>query len=57
MRYAIDASKIRDQIGWEPKEGIDGGFKKTVRWYLENRDWWERILSGEYQLQRQGLST
>jgi dTDP-glucose 4,6-dehydratase len=57
LRYAIDASKIRDEIGWEPKEGIDGGFKKTVRWYLENKDWWGRILSGEYRLQRQGLDS
>lgn len=57
LRYAIDASKIKNELGWEPKEGIDTGFRKTVRWYLNNRDWWERILSGEYQLERQGLGS
>ena len=56
LRYAINANKIRDEVDWEPKEGIETGFRKTVRWYLDNRDWWERILSGEYQLERQGLS-
>ncbi|HKK18473.1 MAG TPA: hypothetical protein VJ952_07300 [Opitutales bacterium] len=54
MRYAIDASKIRDELGWEPKEDFESGFRKTVRWYLENRDWWERILSGDYKLERLG---
>ena len=57
LRYAIDASKIRDELGWEPQEGVEDGFRKTVRWYLENEDWWQRILSGEYQLQRQGLGS
>ena len=56
LRYAIDATKIRRELGWEPKCGIEEGFEKTVQWYLDNRDWWERILSGDYQLQRQGLS-
>ncbi|MEM9940048.1 MAG: dTDP-glucose 4,6-dehydratase [Planctomycetota bacterium] len=55
LRYAIDATKIRDELGWEPKEGIEGGFRKTVRWYLKNQDWWKRILSGQYRLERQGL--
>jgi len=54
MRYAIDAAKIRDELGWEPKEDFESGFRKTVRWYLENRDWWEAILSGDYKLERLG---
>ena len=54
QRYAIDASKIRDELGWEPKENFESGFRKTVLWYLENREWWQRILSGDYQLERLG---
>lgn len=54
LRYAIDASKIRDELGWKPKEDFESGFRKTVRWYLENRDWWESILSGDYKLDRLG---
>lgn len=56
MRYAIDPTKIRDELGWEPKEDFESGFRKTVRWYLENREWWERILSGDYKLERLGKS-
>ena len=54
QRYAIDASKIRDELGWEPKEDFESGFRKTVLWYLENQEWWQRILSGDYQLERLG---
>jgi len=54
MRYAIDARKIRDELGWEPKEDFESGFRKTVQWYLENREWWERILNGDYKLERLG---
>lgn len=54
MRYAINASKIHNELGWEPREDFESGFRKTVRWYLHNRDWWERILSGDYKLERQG---
>ena len=54
LRYAIDARKIRDELGWEPKEDFASGFRKTVQWYLENQDWWQGILSGDYQLERLG---
>ena len=54
MRYAIDPTKIRDELGWEPKEDFKSGFRKTVQWYLNNRSWWENILDGSYQLQRLG---
>lgn len=56
MRYAIDPTKIRDELGWEPKEDFESGFRKTVQWYLENRDWWQGILDGSYQLERLGKS-
>lgn len=54
MRYAIDSTKIRDELGWEPKEDFESGFRKTVQWYLDNSDWIERILSGDYKLERLG---
>lgn len=54
MRYAIDPTKIRDELGWEPKEDFESGFRKTVLWYLNNRSWWENILSGDYKLERLG---
>jgi len=56
MRYAIDPTKIRDELGWEPKEDFASGFRKTVQWYLSNREWTERILSGDYKLERLGKS-
>ncbi|MDQ2078341.1 dTDP-glucose 4,6-dehydratase [Marinimicrobium sp. ABcell2] len=55
MRYAIDASKIQRELGWRPQETFETGLRKTVQWYLENRAWWERVMSGEYQLTRLGL--
>ena len=54
MRYAIDPAKIRDELGWEPKEDFESGFRKTVKWYLDHQDWWQRILDGSYQLERLG---
>ena len=48
MRYAIDPTKIRNELGWFPETSFDEGIKKTVDWYLSNRDWWETIISGEY---------
>jgi len=56
MRYAIDPTKIRDELGWEPKEDFASGFRKTVLWYLNNREWTDNILSGDYQLGRLGKS-
>jgi dTDP-glucose 4,6-dehydratase len=54
VRYAIDASKIEAKLGWVPDETFETGLRKTVQWYLDNRQWWERILSGEYRLERLG---
>lgn len=48
-RYAIDPAKIHGELGWEPATGFGDGIRRTVRWYLENRPWWEHIISGEYQ--------
>lgn len=48
-RYAIDATKLRTELGWEPKYTFDTGIEQTIKWYLENKDWWENIISGEYQ--------
>ena len=53
-RYAIDASKIKRELGWVPKETFETGLRKTVQWYLDNRQWWERVLSGSYRLERLG---
>lgn len=49
MRYAIDPSKIKAELGWEPTTCFDEGIKKTIKWYLENEAWWKNILSGDYQ--------
>lgn len=49
MRYAIDPAKIHNELGWLPKTKFDDGIKQTVEWYLENRTWWENIISGEYK--------
>lgn len=48
-RYAIDPEKIRDELGWLPRTGFEGGLKRTLRWYLDNRPWWRDIVSGEYR--------
>ena len=53
--YAIDAEKIRRELGWLPKETFESGLEKTVRWYLDNQAWCERVLSGAYQGERLGL--
>ena len=48
-RYAIDPAKITSELGWAPETYFDDGIQKTVEWYLDNRKWWENILSGDYQ--------
>jgi dTDP-glucose 4,6-dehydratase len=48
-RYAIDSSKIQNELGWKPTYNFDEGMKKTIRWYLDNEEWWEKIISGEYK--------
>ncbi len=48
-RYAIDPTKIHTELGWLPQTTFEDGIRRTIRWYLENRGWWERILAGEYQ--------
>jgi dTDP-glucose 4,6-dehydratase len=55
FHYAIDAGKIRRELSWRPEHEGDAGFRSTVAWYLEHRDWWQAILNGDYRLQRQGL--
>ena len=49
MRYAIDPTKIHNELGWLPETKFEDGVKKTIRWYLDNRPWWEEIISGEYR--------
>ena len=53
-RYAIDAGKIQRELGWVPRETFETGLMRTVDWYLDNRAWWERVLSGAYRLERLG---
>ena len=49
MRYAIDPTKIHEELGWLPETPFDEGIQKTIRWYLNNKPWWEHIISGDYQ--------
>lgn len=55
VRYAIDASKIARELGWEPKETFESGLEKTVEWYLENKEWWSAVQDGSYQRERLGI--
>lgn len=49
MRYAIDPAKIHNDLGWLPETSFSDGIRMTIQWYLDNREWWEEIISGEYQ--------
>ena len=54
LRYAIDASKIERELCWKPEETFETGLRKTVQWYLANKEWWQAVLDGSYQLERLG---
>jgi dTDP-glucose 4,6-dehydratase len=56
-RYAIDASKISTELGWQPRHDFESGLRNTVRWFLDNRGWWERVMSGAYRGERLGLTS
>lgn len=49
MRYAIDAAKIKNKLGWEPSLQFEEGIEKTVGWYLDNQEWLDNVTSGDYQ--------
>jgi len=55
LRYAIDAQKINHELGWQPEETFNSGLRKTVLWYLEHRQWWQRVRDGRYRGERLGL--
>lgn len=54
VRYAIDAGKIEHELGWTPDESFETGIRKTVEWYINNKNWWQRVLDGSYSLERIG---
>lgn len=56
LRYAIDAAKIQRDLGWVPEETFESGIEKTVHWYLNNQNWWQRVLDGSYAGERLGLN-
>ncbi|NQD92686.1 NAD-dependent epimerase/dehydratase family protein, partial [Pseudomonas sp. CrR25] len=56
-RYAIDAGKIQCELGWAPQESFESGIRKTVEWFLSNRDWWQRVQDGSYQRERLGVTS
>jgi dTDP-glucose 4,6-dehydratase len=56
FRYAIDASRIERELAWRPSHRMETGLRDTVQWYLDNEEWWQRILDGAYRAERAGLS-
>jgi dTDP-glucose 4,6-dehydratase len=57
FRYAMDFSKLNEELGWSPQNSFEKGLRLTVKWYIENRDWWEPILSTHAAIARRGLAT
>jgi len=57
LRYAIDASRLQREVGWQAPTGFDAGLARTVDWYVANADWWENVLSGAYRTERLGLKS
>ena len=57
MRYAIDATKIENELGWKPQETFESGLRKTIQWYLNNLDWCQRVQDGTYQRSRLGMNS
>ena len=49
LRYAIDSTKLKNELGWEPSLQFEEGIEKTVRWYLDNQEWMDNVTSGDYQ--------
>ena len=54
MRYAIDSTKIKQDLGWQPEETFESGIRKTIHWYLDNQEWCQRVQNGSYQRERLG---
>jgi dTDP-glucose 4,6-dehydratase len=54
-RYALEVSKIRNELGWQPEIDFERGLEKTIAWYLQNKKWWEEVISGEYKAYYQRL--
>jgi dTDP-glucose 4,6-dehydratase len=55
FRYAIDSSKLKNELNWVPKETFETGIKQTINWYLENQTWWQDIQNNTYQQERLGV--
>ena len=55
-RYAVDTTKISKQLLWQPVYSFESGLQQTLNWYLSNQQWWQNILSGNYQIERKGLA-
>ena len=54
-RYAVDSTKLKNTLKWKPRESFQSGIKKTIKWYLNNEDWWRKIQKNNYNQQRLGL--
>lgn len=55
LRYAVDSTRLREELGWQPQETFETGLRKTVQWYLDNQEWVERVMSGAYRGERLGV--